>query len=264
MYSSWCYYQPARILFDCGEGCATHFGNFIYGVERICISHNHADHILGLPSFIGARNCARGDKEKPLDIIYPDSRPIQELFEFTQKRNQNLKYELNFQQFYPGAVEILTDKLDLESFRVGHDNNQLCLGYRLLESRRRLRPEFDGKDIRELLKSDPSLKDSIYQKYSANIFSYTLDSYDFVENKVNGAIHWVADCTFLKDEDREGNTHMSLTHIARVCREQCVQNVYLAHFSNRYSHNDITRAISNTDFGNTNVNYIMPGRVYEF
>lgn len=264
MYSSWCYYQPARILFDCGEGCATYFGNFIYGIERVYITHPHGDHTLGLPSLVGCRNSARGDKEKPMEVMFPDSRPMQELIRFVRERNPNLSYQLDFRNVYPGSLNQVNDKLDIEAFRVGHDRNNLCLGYRLLELRRRLSQEFAGQNIPELLKANPDLRDKIYENYSANIFSYTLDSYDFVEKNVNNAVHWVADCTFLCDKDREGPTHMTMPHIARICREQQVKNVYLAHFSNRYSPDDIVDAVHNTDFGDTAVTYIMPGRTYEF
>src|SRR6478609_8462522 len=71
MYSSWFWHAPSRTLFDCGEGVTLFMRNYIFGVERILISHSHADHVNGLLSFIGARNSARGDKEKPLDIYYP-------------------------------------------------------------------------------------------------------------------------------------------------------------------------------------------------
>ena len=45
MYSTWFYYKPARLLFDAGEGVASALGNFIFGIERIFISHGHHDHI---------------------------------------------------------------------------------------------------------------------------------------------------------------------------------------------------------------------------
>ena len=45
--------------------------NFIFGIDKVFISHGHYDHIGGLAGMIYARAAARGDKEKALTIFYP-------------------------------------------------------------------------------------------------------------------------------------------------------------------------------------------------
>ncbi|MCJ8329130.1 MAG: MBL fold metallo-hydrolase, partial [Lentisphaeria bacterium] len=72
LYSSWHYYAPDRILFDCGEGAALHLKQEIFAVQKIVLSHGHIDHISGLLSFLCLRQSTKGDTEKPLDIYYPE------------------------------------------------------------------------------------------------------------------------------------------------------------------------------------------------
>lgn len=274
MYSSWCYFRPARVLFDCGEGCATYLGNYVFGVETVCISHSHSDHVSGIPSLIGARRSARGDKKKDLRIFHPGGRDINDVFEYTRKRNRILSYNLDSYALIPDSTAPINEKWSINAFRVDHDINSICLGYRILEKRQKLKAAYIGHNIAELLRDNPDLKNKIYDQYEANIFSYTLDSYSFDERKVEKAVHWVADCTFLSEKDRlkkdendeeyESKTHMSIEQVARICREQEVKNVYLAHFSNRYNRNDINIAIYNSDFGATKVNIVNSNRVNTF
>ena len=80
LYSNWCHDKTRNILFDCGEGAATHIGNHLAGIDKIFVSHDHGDHTLGLPSIVGCRNAGRGmsrnedtmDNNKPLTVYYPE------------------------------------------------------------------------------------------------------------------------------------------------------------------------------------------------
>src|SRR5210317_1992004 len=71
LYSSWYFYAPDRLMFDCGEGAASRLSQEIFAVEKIFLSHGHVDHIAGLLPFVCLRQSTKGDNEKPLQIYYP-------------------------------------------------------------------------------------------------------------------------------------------------------------------------------------------------
>lgn len=240
LYSSWCMHRPTRSLFDCGEGLATYMGNFVYAIENVFISHQHGDHILGLPSLIGIRNSARGDKEKPLNVFYPaDNDSIVDLINFIKSRNNRLSYELNFHPIEPGFKFHIDDKRYIRAFKMSHQKYKTTLGYVVGETRSRLKPEFVGQNIGELLKANPSLKGNLNVSYEANVFAYCLDSSAFTAMEIEGADHAVMDCTFLDSKDRDDMTHFTLDEAKAICKYAKVKNMIAAHVSPRYTNPQI-------------------------
>lgn len=245
LYSSWFFHQPSNTLFDAGEGCATYLGNKIYAIDRICISHGHGDHVLGLPSLIGCRNCAAGDKSKELAIYYPeDSWSILELKEFIEKRNSNLKYKLEWFPIKSGQGLSISKSLSLVSFPLKHQRNGTTLGYKLVESRVKLLPEYIGQNIPEVLKT--KTKEEIQTVYQQNVFSYCLDAYELNPGDILNSSIAILDCTFLNEEDREDDTHMSLNDVKNLIKEANIKKAYAAHISGRY--NEIPVDVDNIKF----------------
>jgi len=245
LYSSWCYHIPSRTLFDCGEGFASHQGNFIYGVERIMISHGHGDHVLGLPSLIGCRNSARGDKEKPLEIYYPHGdKLVENVRDFCNLRNSNTKYQINWHPIMHGFSLDLGNNQEIEAFEMVHQlRGKLTLGYRIVEKRHKLREEFVGKNIPELLKQGIVKPDELKVWYTANTFAYCLDAYDVHNSYIKDCDVVVMDCTFLDHEDRDAATHYTLTEAYNMVRHANVKHMIAAHFSPRYRYPDIKNAV---------------------
>lgn len=215
-------------------------GNFIYGVENVFISHQHGDHILGLPSLVGIRNSARGDKEKPLVVFYPkDNLSIKDLIDFIFFRNAKLKYELNFQPIEAGFKFIIDDKRYIEAFDMKHQKYSTTLGYVIREKRSRLKLEFIDKNIPELLKQGVP-KDSLNENYIANTFAYCLDSFDFDYRNIAKADLAVMDCTFINKSDRDDLTHFTLDEAKSICHDAGVKKMVAAHFSPRYHDINVT------------------------
>jgi ribonuclease Z len=253
LYSSWCYHKPTRTLFDCGEGFASYQGNYAYGVERVMISHGHGDHVLGLPSFIGCRNSARGDREKPLEVYYPwGDKLVESVREFVMKRNDNLHFDVRWHPIAPGHRVEITPKIFITSHANKHQKgDRFTLGYRINEHRTRLLDEYQGKDIRALLASGVKRED-ISMSYDANIFAYALDAYYADGYLLKNAEMAVMDCTFIRKGDRDDNTHYTLDEAVDDAISCGVKRVIAAHFSPRYTYPEIKAVVEkvNTRCGN--------------
>ena len=257
LYSSWAYHKPSRTLFDCGEGLATYQGNYLYGIERVMISHGHGDHVLGIPSLIGCRNSARGDREKPLTIYYPyGDRLVEMVRDFTKLRNDRLRYDVEWKPIMPGFTIDLGNNQCIEAFEMNHQKgNRITLGYRIREKRHKLRPEYVGKDIPGLLRSGVP-KDELKVWYTATTFVYALDAFYIEPSILEGADLVVMDCTFVVPEDRDDDTHYTLQEAYDVCKSVNVKKMVAAHFSPRYLYPDIKNAVEKLNSKSSN--YVIP------
>lgn len=244
IYSSWCYHRPIRSLFDCGEGCVSSFKNEVYGIERIFISHGHHDHIYGLPSLVGIRNSVRGDKKKPLDVYYPKHCwGMEDVIDFIHKRNRNLTYPLNFIKIDENFKLSLSETNTIEAFSMNHGEKIMTLGYRLINKRIRLKQEYVGKNIPQVLKTGLS-KNDIMEEYKAIEFAYCLDSCGFDYEKIKNCELAVMDSTFINPEDRDDKTHFTLPEVVDVCKKMDVKSVLCAHISPRYTLEEVRNAFS--------------------
>jgi ribonuclease Z len=254
LYSSWCHLPQLEILFDAGEGAATHLGNELFNVTRIFIGHHHGDHTLGLPSIIGCRNMVHGmsrnpetrDANKPLTVYYPKGsgrESMQNLFGFIWERNRNwLRYELEFIEIEHGMeIEVAKDTF-VQAFTMLHDKNYECLGYRVIERRKRLKKEFIGEDIRALKKS--GFVGDVMENYSANLFAYCLDAYKIPEaSRLSNCECAIMDCTFVNPDDRDDPTHFTLQESIELCAEWNVKKMVVGHLSPRYDSRYVRKAI---------------------
>lgn len=261
LYSSWSYHYPTRTVFDAGEGIATALGNEIYGPERICIGHgNHGDHVLGLPSFIGCRNSGRGDKTKPLTVYAPESDSMTGVKEFIAKRNTRLTYPLNFVETKPDLIIPINYRTRIEAFPVLHTYNSF--GYKIIETRNRLKLGIAPESAKELKAQGAD----IYEVYECPVFVWLLDSYSFDLSHIQNAAHVVFDATFLKPEDREGDTHASILEVLKWAKDANVKRVTLAHISTRYKEEDVLAFIASEVFLNKyefKIDMILGNKVYE-
>lgn len=260
MYSTWGYYAPVRAMFDCGEGAATALGNYIYAPEVIFLSHSHGDHVLGLPSFIGCRNSARGDKEKPLSVYYSPTDTMADLIAFIKKRNSNLSYDCNFIPLQSGAIWSGSNGMRIEAFNVKHCYGSL--GYKVLEKRTRLKAGINPNEVKNLISKGVNVS----EEYWANVFTWTLDSASYDVNHIQNCAWLVADATFLKSADRDDPTHSSVEEILFEAKAANVKRLTLAHFSSRYNWSEIPKFVldqaAKVGF-NGKIDVVLPNKVYE-
>jgi len=266
LYSSWCYHDTYKILFDCGEGCATHLANALPGVEKIFLGHSHGDHTLGLPSVIGCRNAAQGtsrnsdtmaEHNKSLTIYYPKDNDCNDLFSFCEKRYGDwLRYRIDFVPIDVGFTLEIGKNVFIKAIEMLHQKNATTLGYVIYENRTRLKKEFVGKDIPTLIRGGID-KNTITETYRANLFAYCLDAYHIVDSdELIGCNDVIMDCTFINATDRTDMTHFTLDESIALCKSVGVKHMYAAHLSSRYAVADYARDDYITVINPNKVNYL--------
>lgn len=124
-----------QLLFDCGEGTQRQMQRSVglVSVDRIFLSHYHADHVLGLPGLIKTYGLL--ERERPLEVYGPPG--LNGLFESFKRLIGRTSYRLVLHETEPG------DRLDfgpngsgygIEVFAARHP--VACNGYALVEDDR--------------------------------------------------------------------------------------------------------------------------------
>ncbi len=240
LYSTWVYYSPDRILFDCGEGVSTILENKVFAIKHVFLSHGHADHISGLMGLINIRNNAMGDQEKELHVYYPAGNFfVSELISYFARTNRHLQYELEWIPLQPGdRIPLLAGRHSryIEAFATVHARGEASLGYNVCEVRRRLKPEYRDLPHEEIVALvQAGKKEEISETYVQYLFSYGGDSVPLNPDLVRGTEVLLHDATFLEEEDRKEYKHSTVWEALAVAQQAGVQKeLVLFHLSSRY------------------------------
>lgn len=250
IYSTWFYYAPDRILFDAGEGVASRMENRAFAIRRVCLSHGHLDHISGLPTLIHIRMAGMGEKTLPLDVYYPEGdNYIEGLRQHLDRAMGRRTFDLNWHAIGPECRIPLTAEEDdpprqherwLETFATEHARGRLTLGYRVVEHRHRLKPEFVGKpqtEIRDLVKK--AGRDDITEQYDHRLLAYLGDCVPMDAAPFADADILLHEATFINAEDREQHVHSTLDEAISTARAANARNLVLYHVSSRYPRKQI-------------------------
>ncbi|MEU6229525.1 ribonuclease Z [Streptomyces sp. NPDC047042] len=239
------------ILFDPGEGTQRQMlraGVAAHDLNRICVTHFHGDHSLGLAGVIQRINLDRVPHE--ITAHYPRS---------GQKFFDRLRYATAYRETVqlgqvPVAGEggMLADAggYRLEARRLSHPVESY--GYLLVEpDGRRMLPELlaehgiKGPDVGRLQR-EGSLGsvtlDDVSELRRGQRFAFVMDTRlcDGVYELAEGVDMLVIESTFL-DEDRQladDHGHLTAGQAGAVARDGGVRHLVLTHFSQRYSDPD--------------------------
>ncbi|MBV2357908.1 ribonuclease Z [Streptomyces sp. J2-1] len=235
------------ILFDPGEGTQRQMvraGVAAHDLNRICVTHFHGDHSLGLSGVIQRINLDR--VPHPVTAHYP--RSGQHFFD-------RLRYATAYRETV-GITEapvdtdgplVTTPSYTLEARRLSHPVESY--GYRLTEpDGRRMLPDrlaahgIGGPDVgvlqREGRLGDVTL-DEVSEVRRGQRFAFVMDTRlcDGVHALAEGCDLLVIESTFL-DADAglaEEHGHLTAGQAAAAARDAGVRHLVLTHFSQRYA-----------------------------
>ncbi|MFD7083537.1 ribonuclease Z [Streptomyces sp. NPDC002181] len=235
------------ILFDPGEGTQRQMlraGVAAHDINRICVTHFHGDHSLGLAGVIQRINLDR--VPHPVTAHYPAS---------GQKFFDRLRYATAYRETVPLREEpVAADgplaegpSYVLEARRLSHPVESF--GYRLTEpDGRRMVPGLlarhgiKGPDVGRIQREgqlDGITLDDVSEHKPGQSFAFVMDTRlcPGVDALAEGADMLVIESTFLDEDEALATDHGHLTagQAARVARDAGVRHLVLTHFSQRYS-----------------------------
>ncbi|MFE9026265.1 ribonuclease Z [Streptomyces iakyrus] len=235
------------ILFDPGEGTQRQMlraGVAAHDLNRICVTHFHGDHSLGLAGVIQRINLDKVPHE--ITAHYPRS---------GQRFFDRLRYATAYRETVgiteaPVAADgslARANSYTLEARKLSHPVESY--GYRIVEpDGRRMLPErlaahgIKGPDVGRIQREGElggvSLAD-VSETRRGQRFAFVMDTRlcDGVYALAEGCDLLVIESTFL-DEDEElaiEHGHLTAGQAARVARDAGVRHLVLTHFSQRYT-----------------------------
>ncbi|WP_329134123.1 ribonuclease Z [Streptomyces sp. NBC_00670] len=234
------------ILFDPGEGTQRQMlraGVAAHDLNRICVTHFHGDHSLGLAGVIQRINLDRVPHE--ITAHYPAS---------GQRFFERLRYATAYRETVAlteapvdtDGVLARTPAYTLHTHRLDHPVESY--GYRLVEpDGRRMLPDrlaahgIAGPDIGRIQREgslDGVPLEAVSEERRGQRFAFIMDTRlcDGVHALAEGCDLLAIESTFL-DEDEELATdhgHLTAGQAARVARDAGVRHLVLTHFSQRY------------------------------
>lgn len=236
MYSNWFWHRSLQLLVDAGEGLQLALGSNVFSPSVLAITHGHSDHVLGIPGLIGARRFGKGANEKPLTIIYPEhSKGVQAARDLLGTSYANVVFPLNWIAATPGMAVPLGKGRSLEAFAVRHVEDEPAVGYRVTETKRRLKPEHAAMSQADVeTAARDGRRDALLETVTHVRFAHSGDAMPIDPTLVADADLLVHDATFLEEPDRKYPIHATTEEALDVGRAANVKTLVLYHLSVRY------------------------------
>ncbi|MDX6312380.1 MAG: ribonuclease [Streptomyces sp.] len=235
------------ILFDPGEGTQRQMlraGVAAHDLTRLCVTHFHGDHSLGLAGVIQRINLDR--VPHPVTAHFPASgQHFFERLRYATAYRESVK--LNEEPVRADGVIARTPAFRLEARKLSHPVESY--GYRVIEpDGRRMLPErlaahgISGPAVGRLQREGAVggvTLEEVSEPRPGQRFAFVMDTRlcDGVYALAEGADLLVIESTFL-DEDAElaaEHGHLTAGQAARVAADSGVRHLVLTHFSQRYT-----------------------------
>jgi ribonuclease Z len=224
------------LLIDAGEGLQLALGTNVFSPSILAISHGHSDHVLGLPGLVAARRFGKGATDKPLTIVFPEgSRGVQAARELLGTAYAGVVFPLTWIAATPGTTTPLGKGKVLEAISVRHTEHEPALGYRVVETRKRLKPEFASLPQQEIeAAARAGTRDQLLEDAAHILFVHTGDAMPIDPALAMNADLLIHDATFLNEPDRREPIHATTEEALDVAKRAGVKTLVLYHLSIRY------------------------------
>jgi ribonuclease Z len=236
LYSNWLWHRPLRLIVDAGEGLALTLGTNVYAPAIVALTHGHSDHVLGLPGFAGARRFGKGATEKAWTVVYPSgSSGVEATRQLIADMWRGVTFPIGWVALANGERHPLDGSRALEAFAVAHVAPEPAVGYRVVETRRRLRPEFASLPTTDIARlSQSHSRDELMESFEHVLFAHSGDAMPIDPALARGADLLVHDATFLGSDERRAPIHATSGEALEVARQARVGTLILHHLSVRY------------------------------
>ncbi len=250
----WNHYGEKKetMLLDCGEGTQRQMliaGINFMDIDKIFITHWHADHFAGLIPLIQTMNLER--RQKPLHIFAPEAEKF--VSDIIDLGYFGLKFEVEAVNlpFEGDEIHKIFETEDYEMLSIPVMHTVPSVAFALKEKDKwnispakikklKIRPgpwmkklkengetEFSGKKIK--LKDVATGKNGLKVVYSGDTKPCKT-----VEKISQGADLLIHDGTFLELEDAKGKHHADVSQAAKIAKSAKVKQLILTHISRRY------------------------------
>ena len=245
MYSNWLWHKPLRLLVDAGEGLQLALGPHVWSPDVVALTHGHSDHLLGLPGFIASRRFSKGAQDKPFTIVYPDGcSGVEIIRDLVTRIWPHEQFPATWIAMKAGDEFPMDRTRVLQAFKSLHGLSEPTFGYRVLERRRHLRPEFASLTEAEVRQQIATVgRDALMEEYRHVVFAHTGDSMPIPPELVTRADLLVHDATFLDGDERKRDIHATVGEALEVARAAGVRCLLLHHLSVRYERSEALPAL---------------------
>ena len=241
-------YNGSSLLIDCGEGTQVAIkekGWSFKPIDVICFTHDHGDHISGLPGLL--LTMGNADRTEPLNLVGPKG--LERVVNALRVIAPELPFEIKFIEITQPEQVIELNGYRITAFKVNH--NVLCYGYTLeilrqgkFSAERAKEQEIPLKYWNPLQKGKTIETEGI--TYTPEMvlgparkgikLTYTTDTRP-TESILRNAKHsdlFICEGMYGEDDKADkarGYKHMTFREAAVLARDAQVQEMWLTHYS---------------------------------